>query len=291
MSSGKPFELDLTSAANALAQAYVPEHIPALMVGISGGSPFQVDQYLGYTKDNWVIFIGYPLEGQFDAQKCVSLLEGVRKAFSPEYIWFVGPEIPKPLKSSCRNYQNDHYYQLDLANFNPKSSLRRQVQRARESLQVHISLNFENDQQSLVEELMRRQKLPPLIAELYRSMPDYVGSCETARVLEARDENDNLCAFFVVETAAKEFDNYLLGCHSRVNYVPHASDLLFSEMIAQARQRGKPSINLGLGVNSGIRHFKVKWGGKPVIKYKYCELYFGPPEQIKALNLLLGDYL
>jgi len=29
----------------------------------------------------------------------------------------------------------------------------------------------------------------------------------------------------------------------------------------------KKSLNLGLGVNAGIRRFKEKWGGTPFLKY------------------------
>lgn len=285
-----PCKLNPASAANALVQAYVPEHIPALMAGISGGTPFQVNHYIGYTKDNWVIFIGYPLGEQFNAQICTSLLERVRDAFHPDYIWFIGPEIPATLKSSCRNRQSDHYFHLNLENFHPKPFLRRQVQRARERLQIQHSRSFDGEHQSLVKELERRQKLPPMIAGLYQSMPAYVGGCETARVLEARDENQKLSAFFVIETAANVFNTYLLGCHSKECYIPHASDLLFYEMIAMTRRQGKSVINLGLGVNAGIQRFKTKWGGKPVLKYEFCELYYGPSEQIAAMNLLLGKF-
>ncbi|MFC1879281.1 hypothetical protein ACFLZW_05155, partial [Chloroflexota bacterium] len=279
MGSDNPFNFNPADADYALAQAYVPEHISGMMVAISRAAPFLIEGYLGYTKENWVILVGYPLEGQFDADHCDTLIKRLREAHHPDYIWFIGPEIPPSLASSCRARQSDHYYRLDLASFTAKSSLRRQVKRAARKLTVEGSRIFESEHQSIVDELMRRQKLPPMIEELYRSMPNYVALCETAYVLNARDSRGTLSAFFIVDTAAKEFDTYMLGCHSKKNYVPHASDLLFAEMIALARQHGKPGINLGLGVNQGIRRFKVKWGGQPYLKYEFCETYFGPPER------------
>jgi hypothetical protein len=81
----------------------------------------------------------------------------------------------------------------------------------------------------------------------------------------------------------------VLGCHSKENYVSHASDLLFSEMIRYTRKHGKSRINLGLGVNSGIRRFKTKWGGQPYLDYEFCEYYFGPPKQLSILDALLGE--
>lgn len=291
MSDDTAFEFTQTKLDFALENAYIPEHIPGLMVGISGATPFLIDNHLGYARDNWVIFIGYPLRGQFDAKACTPLIGRVREMVQPDYVWFIAPEIPSSLKSSCRTRQSDQYYYLDLADYAIKSSLQRQVRRAAEKLVVEQSREFDSEHQSLVEELMRRQKLSPLISELYRSMPEYIASCETARVLNARDMHGHLCAFFVVETAAVDFDTYLLGCHSKVNYIPHASDVLFSEMIMLAERSGKPGINLGLGVNSGIRRFKMKWGGMPFLKYEYCELHYGPPEKISIINLLLGEGL
>lgn len=49
------------------------------------------------------------------------------------------------------------------------------------------------------------------------------------------------------------------------------SDLLFYEMINLAKEHGKGYINLGLGVNEGIRRFKEKWGGVPFLRYEFCE--------------------
>lgn len=43
-----------------LTQAYVPEHIVSLMVFISKGEPFLIEDYLIFVKDNWLILVGYP---------------------------------------------------------------------------------------------------------------------------------------------------------------------------------------------------------------------------------------
>ena len=42
---------------------------------------------------------------------------------------------------------------------------------------------------------------------------------------------------------------------------------LFLEMVRLAEREGKKAINLGLGINSGIRRFKQKWGGFPFLPY------------------------
>jgi len=80
----------------------------------------------------------------------------------------------------------------------------------------------------------------------------------------------------------------VIGCHSKKNYVPHASDLLFFEMLTLAKEYGKNYINLGLGVNEGIRRFKEKWGGVPFLRYEFCEYrirYSATMRFLRALEL------
>ncbi len=272
-----------------LAHAYVPEHIPALMTTISHAALFRVEDYLGLAKDNWIIFIGYPLTTPFDAAQCDALVARLLAARRPDYLWFIGPALPPALARQARSRSRDQYLRLALTATPIPAALQREVNQAARVLTVEPAREFTREHQTLVAELMRREKLPPLIAELYRAMPAYLAECATALTLNARDARGRLVAFFVVELAAAQFDTYVLGCHSKKNYVPHASDLLFAEMIAHARARNKPSINLGLGVNAGIRRFKEKWGGTPDMNYEFCECYLGPPAAVSILDALLAE--
>jgi hypothetical protein len=289
MNAGVPFQLTSIDEQYALSRAYVPEHIPSMMSKISHASPFLIENYLGFAKDNWLCFIGYPLGEKFSSDHCGELIARILKERSPDYLWFIGPEIPSSLARFSRIRQSDQYFRVDLSQTAIKPSLQREVNQAARTLTVERSRVFTDEHISLVDELMRREKLPPMIAELYRVMPDYVGHCETAYTLNARDARGKLAAFFVVELAAEQFDTYMLGCYSKKNYTPHASDLLFSEMIAFARERGKTGINLGLGVNDGIRDFKMKWGGKPYLNYEFCECCYAQPALVSVMDMLLGN--
>ena len=105
-------------------------------------------------------------------------------------------------------------------------------------------------------------------------MPQYVASARHAFVLNAWGLKKNLAAFYVVDFAAKDFANYIIGCYSKNNYVIGASDLLMAELIKMSSEHGKGYIHLGLGVSRGIRRFKEKWGARPTRSYKMCELVF-----------------
>ncbi len=285
--AANPFQLNSAEERFVLAHAIVPEQIPSMMTAISHAEPLCIGDCLCFAKDDWVIFIGYPLSTQFVASDCDTLIVRILAQFHPDYFWFIGPEIPSSLAESCRVRQSDQYLRLDISQSIIPSALQREVGQAARTLTVERTRAFTREHEQLAKELESREDLPLMIKELYRSMPDYIAQCKTAQVLNARDRHGALAAFFVVETAAEHFDAYVLGCHSKKNYIPHASDLLFADMIDSARDRGKQSINLGLGVNEGIRRFKAKWGGRPYLHYEFCECYYGPPAPISLLGALL----
>jgi len=271
-----------------LTVAYVPEHIVSLMGLISKGEPFFIEDHLGFVKDNWLILVGYPLDGNFFQERCERILKQVLEKFRPEYLWFIGPEIPASLLESCKERETDRYYSIDIERLKLKSSLQRATDKASKELIVERGHSISKEHEALIGELLKREKLSPRIKELYRAMPDYVAHSSSACVLNARDKRGELCAFFVLEIAAKKFLTYLLGSYSKRHYVPHASDLLFLEMIKLTREHGKNTINLGLGVNQGIRKFKEKWGGIPFLNYEFCECFYGTTRTVSLIKSLEG---
>ena len=272
--------------AHVLSKAYVPEHIVNLMVPISKGEPILKEDHLGFVKDNWLIFVGYPLDGSFSLERCERILKQAVETFRPEYLWFIGPEIPASLLDACKERETDQYYRLDLDQTKLKPSLQRMAEKAFKEITVERSHSISKEHEALIDELLKREKLPPRVRELYRAMPDYVTHSSSACVLNARNKKGKLCAFFIVELGAKNFSTYVLGSHSKKHYVPHASDLLFLEMIKLTLEHGKNTINLGLGVNEGIRRFKEKWGGIPFLDYEFCECFYGTTRTVSLIKAL-----
>ena len=271
-----------------LTAAYIPEHIISLMVLISKGEPFLIEDHLCFVKDNWLILVGYSLDANFFQERCERILKQAVETFRPEYLWFIGPEIPASLLDSCKERQTDRYYKLDLEQTNSKPSLQRMVDKASKELTVERGHSISKEHETLIAELLKRQKLSPRVRELYRAMPDYIAHSSSSCLLNARDKRGKLCAFFVLELAAKKFATYVLGSYSKKHYIPHASDLLFLEMIKLTREHGKNIINLGLGVNQGIRRFKEKWGGIPFLNYEFCECFYGTTRTVSLIKTLEG---
>jgi hypothetical protein len=276
--------------AYVLTRAYVPEHVVSLMTLISKGDPFLIEDYLGFVKDNWLILVGYPLDENFSQEKCERILKQAVDTFQPEVLWFIGPESPSSLLNSCSERQTDQYYTFDIEKTILSPSLQRMADKASEKLIIERSRSISKEHQALISELLERETLPDRVRELYRATPGYVGRSASAWTIDARDLNGNLCAFSVIDLGAKNFSAYILGSHSKKHYVPHASDRLFLEMINLTREQGKSTINLGLGVNEGIRRFKKKWGGKAFLKYEFCERHYGGARRVSLIDVLVGRF-
>ena len=267
-------------------KACVPEHIVPLMTGLSQAEPFLREDHLFFVAEDWMIFIGYPLEGEFREETFTRLLEKGRKEFLSATIWFVAPHIPENLRDRAQQREADDYYRLDLPLLRLKRSLEREVEKAGQCLQVEKNRAWSREHAALTREFLEHKNLNPRVRELYLRMDRVLAHSATSLALSARDSKGLLAAFFLLELGAQKFATYVAGCYSHNPYVPHASDLLFHEMIGLAREEGKEFIHLGLGVNEGIRRFKQKWGGVPFLRYEFGEISSRPTGPLSWLQAL-----
>ena len=263
--------------AYILEHAYVPEHCIRLMTHVSGGEPFLIDDYFICHRDNWIILIGYPIEDNFNLKNFEAVVFKVREKFHPDFVSLVAPEMPPALTSTCQESESDAYFTLQTQKAVIRSPLKRNLKKARQNLRVESSSNMQEAHQVLMQEFVERTQPSDRVKRLLFKMPEFVARAETAFVLNAWDKANKLAAFYVVDFEARQFSNYIIGCHSRVNYVLGASDLLLFELINLSLQFNKDYIHLGLGVNAGIRRFKEKWGGVPTRRYEMCELVLKKP--------------
>jgi len=248
-----------------LKKASVPEHSVLFMQAMSGGEPFLIGPYLFFAAEDWLIAVGYPLSGERSATGFDQpLAEAIRRSRA-RTCWAIAPTLPDRLKPYCR--EQDDYYILT-ADAKVPQRLDRLADKTSRHLKVEEGKAFTAEHRRLWAEFVGRVTLPPNVRELFAETEAVVQKAPGLVLLNAWDLHGQLAASMLVDTAPRAFLTYLIGAHSRTHYTPHASDLLFREMIRTAGRRGKPLIHLGLGVNDGIRRFKTKWGGAPAVPYE-----------------------
>jgi len=266
-----------------LTHAYVPEHIVGLITYLSGGEPFLIDDFIVCCRKEWVILIGYPFKHEFDGARFERVVDKIKKQFNPETLSLIAPELPSSISNKCQDQDSDHYYTLDVKKPVVRSVVRRNLKKSRQALRLERVSAMGKPHRELMDEFVQRAHPPARVKNMMSKLPGYLDECDSALVLNAWDSQNHLAAFYIIDLAAVDFSNYIIGCYSRKNYILGASDLLLDELIQLSAEVGKRYIHMGLGVSEGIRRFKIKWGAKPTRQYKMCELRLRKPSLIKTI--------
>jgi len=269
-------------------RAYVPEHLPAYVTAMTGCQPHLAGDFVFYTCDDRLIFVGYPLSGQYDEAAWLAALESAsaRSRTTPRLISITAPTLPAALHPSVVA-PPDTYYRLDLDHLRPSKKVRNLLRRAGRELTVAPAAATGREHRKLVDEFLGITPLEEDARFIFERLERYAGRglTRTLRahlrpahgagpgapvVLEARDAAGRLVAFDIAAFSDGEAAFYLFNFRSRHLHVPGASDLLLARLIAEAQARNNRYVNLGLGINQGVSHFKEKWGATPFLAHHSC---------------------
>jgi len=253
-------------------QAYLPEHLPDYVCAVSGAEPYLLGSYLCFLRSQHLIFIGYPLGGTpADISRSYA---AACERFQPSTVAIVAPQIWLPA-DSYEPGPTDRYYRLDLPTGPLKPDVTYMVRRAARKVRV-TGGKFDRGHRKLVERFLAAHEFTSEQIHIYRRLKRYHKNSESACLLEARISN-TLIAFIIVDIGAADYAFYMFSIRSPES-VPGTSDLLFRKMVDLAQAEGKKAINLGLGIHSGIRRFKEKWGGVPFLSHSSALVRKGPPD-------------
>ncbi len=242
--------------------AYLPEHLPGYVGAVSGAEPFLHHNYLYFIGKKHLIFNGYPLEPCSDPP--ARIYDYICERFQPTTVAVIASAIWLPAEQ-YEQLAVDSYYRLDLPLKPIGAAVAYMLRRARRELQVARG-SFGKEHKKIVKAFLTDHRLNRRQRYLFKHLPQYLKAGSSAVLFEARREKE-LVAFNIVDLGAADYAFYLFSFRSRKINVPGASDLLFYEMVKLAHAEGKKAVNLGLGVNAGIRRFKEKWGGTPFLDY------------------------
>ena len=265
------------------AFAYVPEHLPGYVAPISQTEPYLFGDFLVYAKKGHCIFVGYPLHEAFAENRLEKALEDAVRCLRPASVSLMAPAIPPAIQQGPQA-PADRYYRLDLSTLFLSQKLRNMLRRAERELVVVKNARFAQEHREIVEAFLKNRSADPATGFIFQKIDAYLSSSKTASLFEARTGGGELAAFDIAEFRPKDYAVYMFNFRSGSHYVPGASDLLLSSVIEQATAEGKRYVNLGLGINAGVRFFKEKWGGTAFLPHAFC-LY--RPRRKGLLEMLL----
>jgi len=258
--------------------AYVPEHLVEYVIAVTDGEPYLYQNYLCYKNGETLIFIGYPLGATFNEKKMEASLDAASKTMKPHIISLIAPTIATRSARIVQQH-SDSYYRLDLNALIVTPKVRNMLHRASQKVSVEQSNEWKDEHKAIVDEFLVTHQVSEESRHIFIRIPEYVSASKSVHILNALDNEERLVAFDVVDYGSKDCAFYMFNFASQKHHVPGASDLLLSEMIASARERGKRFVNLGLAINKGVTFFKQKWGGVPFLNYEF-ELYETPRASI-----------
>lgn len=252
-------------------EGYLPEHLPDYVEAISGAESHLLEDHLCYVRKNHLLFIGYPFG--VDPQPNPQAYQAACNRFHPATAAIIAPEI-WDLADSFEEQPGDAYFRLNLPAGPPAPGVAYMLRRAQKELSVHTGM-FGKEHRKSVKHFTAGHRLSSEQKTVFKNIQRYLKRSRTSRVLEVRKKG-RLAAFTIVDLGSVDSAYYLFNFRSARMSVPGASDLLFSEMVNLAQAEGKKTINLGLGINKGIRRFKEKWGGVPFLPYASALVHRGP---------------
>jgi hypothetical protein len=254
-------------------QAYLPEHLPDYVEAISGAEAHLLGNYLCFTRKDHLIFIGYPLG--VDSGDTPRVYSSACEQFKPSTVALIAPDIWLP-PAGVEIRSRDCYYRFRLPFETVEPKTANMVRRAKRELALRQG-SFRKEHKKLIKAFLKDHQLTAEQTYIYQHIDRYLKHSSTARVLEARRQ-DVLVAFTVVDLGSADYAFYLFNFRSQKENAPGASDLLFKAMLDLAQCESKKAVNLGLGVHTGIRRFKEKWGGAPFLPYHSAWVDRKPPD-------------
>ncbi|MCX7857092.1 MAG: hypothetical protein N2513_03790 [Deltaproteobacteria bacterium] len=266
-------------------KAYVPEHIYPYVVSVSGAEPYFYEPFIVYEKKESLIIVGYPIDCDFREEIFCETLNQLKNKKKKKRILGI---LPKPLKG-LKPKSSDHYYILQLENLVIDQKTKNMIKRAKKELVIETKNELTFDHIDLIERFISWKRFDEETSLIFRNLSTYVNNKNHVKVITARNAKGNLIAFDVVDTCGLDYAFYMFNVRSQSEYVPGTSDLLFEQIIRIAAEEGKKFVNLGLGINDGIRFFKKKWGGRPYLEYHLYEWWSQETLFYILMNRFLGE--
>jgi len=252
--------------ARVTAEAVVPEQVVAYVSAVTGSRPRMVGPCVAYESDGELVLVGYPLHDPRDER---AMAEAVYQTLQIPGLWritVIGPATPKAAPAGSR-MEEDCYYAIPVPPPEPAQKLRNVLRRASRDLTVERGRRCGDDHMGLIQRYLDERPLAAGTRQIFERLPGYLAASPGSLVLSARLADGRLAAFVVGEFASLHTAFFMFCFRDFQVAPPGSADLLLSGLLDEAAQRGHRRMNLGLGINEGIRFFKGKWGSVSFLPY------------------------
>ena len=262
-------------SAGLTAQAYVMEQVAPYVVAVGGMRALPRDACMTYEDGERCVVVAYPpeydpaQEPASSAQaRSAALNAAVRNALALcrcASVTVLAPEKPESAPAGAA-VRTDAYAFLPVPLPAPGAKLRNMLRRAEREC-VIAAERMGEEHESLLRAFCLSHALDAAARSIHANIGRYLASSPDAVLFAARATGDGrLLALAVGEYASLTTAFYMFAARAP-SCSPGVADALLREVAREAGRRGHSQLNLGLGINEGIRRFKKKWGPARLVPY------------------------
>jgi hypothetical protein len=271
--------------AGVTAAAAVPEQVVPYACAVAGSKPQRVGSCVGYASEGEFVLVSYPLHDPRDTSAMTAAVDQALKLPGVRRITVIGPVRPPQAPEGLPAAQ-DGSVSVPVPQPPPAQKLRNLMRRAGRELAIERGGTCGDEHMALIQPYLDGPHLTAGTRHIFRQLPRYLEASPGSLMLSARLSDGRLAAFSVGNSLPAAF---YMFCFRKPGLAPPGStDLLLSALLEEARERGQVRMNLGLGVNAGVRFFKRKWGAEPFLPYVQVRWVPAAPKMFRRLRGLFG---
>lgn len=248
------------------AQAVVPEQVLPYVQAVADSKPRIAGDCVGYLSEGTFVLVGYPLQDPLDEKAVRRSLEVVMRMPGLRKVIFIGPCDP-PGISGVLSGARDAYYALPIPPPPPGQKLRNLLKRATREVSIERGGLPDHEHLAMIQDFLASHPVSPETRHIFSRLTRYLEISPTSLLLSGRLVNGRLAGFVVGEYASLTTAFFMFSFRNPELAPPGTSDLLLSGLLDEALKRGQVQMNMGLGINRGIRFFKEKWGAFPYLPH------------------------
>ena len=261
--------------AHLTAQAYVMEQVAEYVAAVGGMRPVPCGACMAYEDGERGVLAAYPpefdpaLDPPSSEEERVAALRAAVAEFLARTrcasVTILAPARPDAAPPDAA-VRTDAYAFLPLPLQTPGGKLRNMLRRAERECVIAAEA-WGEDHAALLRDFCRSHALDEGARIVHTRIDRYLASCPEAVLFAARARSDaRLLALAVGEYSSLTTAFYMFAARAPF-CPPGVADALLRALAREAERRGHSQLNLGLGVNEGIRRFKRKWGQARLLPY------------------------
>ncbi len=255
-------------------QARIPDQLLPYVHAVSSATSYILGDYTVHMNGAHAILVGYSFSGIDTPSRLDEAVAHLLNLEIVEHITVLAPTRSR-FTPEHATITEDAYYILDLPlSLSQQKNVASMCLRAQKHITIQMTEGGQQEQhfkkeqfwtgehQELLLQYIRRPQISAAMASIFQCLERYCRQSQHVCLFSAYDNTSGALQGFTVGDFSSWHMAFYMFALRLPSAVPGVAETLLWSLLQEAQNRGYSQCNLGLGINSGIRFFKKKWGAK-----------------------------